>query len=108
MTTYQEVACIIPAPFILNQIFGGGGNTDPLELSLALKAAATDFNNLHSTMEEFININAKIQAKRFAMWAFAAYKTYINKTTFKIEPVNKELQQFCNKRHSKCIIPFIN
>jgi hypothetical protein len=24
VTTYQEVACIIPAPFILNQIFGGG------------------------------------------------------------------------------------
>jgi hypothetical protein len=59
-------------------------------------------------MEEFVNVDAKIQAKRFAMLAFAAYKTYINKTTFKIEPDNEELQQFCNKRHSKCIIPSIN
>ncbi len=73
-----------------------------------VKAVATVFNNLHSMMEEFVNINTKIQAKRFAMWAFAAYKTYIDKTTFKIEPDNKELQQFCNKRHSKCIIPSIN
>ncbi len=67
-----------------------------------------DFNNLHSIMEEFVNVNTKIQTKRFAIWAFAAYKSYIGKTTFKIEPDNKELQQFCNERHSKCIIPSIN
>jgi hypothetical protein len=74
-----------------------------------VKAAATDFNNLHSMMAEFVNVDAKIQVKRFAMWAFGAYKNYINETTFKIEPdYNKELQQFCNKRHSKCIIPSIN
>ncbi len=108
MTTYQEVACIIPAPFILNQIFGGGGNADPLELILVVKAAATDLNNLHSMMEEFVNVDAKIQAKRFAMWAFAAYKSYIDKTTFKTEPDSEELQQFCDKRHSKCIITSIN
>ncbi len=108
MTTYQEVACIIPAPFIMNQIFRGGGDTDPLELILAVKAAAMDFNNLHSTMQEFANVDARVQAKRFAMWAFAAYKSYINKTTFKIEPDNEELQQFCDERHSKCIIPSIN
>ncbi len=56
-----------------------------------VKAAATDFNNLHSTMEESVNANAKIQAKRFAMWAFVAYKNYIDETTFEIEPDNKEL-----------------
>jgi hypothetical protein len=49
-----------------------GGNTDPLELILGVKAAATDFNNLHSTMEEFVNVDAKIQAKRFVMWPFVA------------------------------------
>ncbi len=92
----------------MNQIFGGGGNKDPLELILAVKAAATDFNNLHSTMQEFANVDARIQAKRFAMWAFAAYKSYINKTTFNIEPDNKELKQFCDNRHSKCIIPSNN
>jgi hypothetical protein len=59
-------------------------------------------------MAEFVNVNAIIQAKRFAMWAFAAYKNHINKTTFKIEPDNEELQQFCDKRHSKCITPSIN
>jgi hypothetical protein len=39
MTTYQEVACLILAPFILNQIFGGGGNTDPLELNSCGKSS---------------------------------------------------------------------
>ncbi len=85
-----------------------GGNTDPLEIILVVKAAATDFNNLHSTMQIFANVNARIQEKRFAMWAFEANKSYIDKTTLEIEPDNKELQQFCDKRHSKCIIPSIN
>jgi hypothetical protein len=42
-----------------------------------VKAAATDFNNLHSMMEEFVNVDAKIQAKRFAMWAFAPHTKVI-------------------------------
>ena len=71
--TYTETMCFIPPLFIVKQIFGGVPN-DPLELILAAKAAAIDFNNTHSSTVGFENVDTTIQAKRFALWAFAFYK----------------------------------
>jgi len=64
--TYKETMCFIPPPFIVKQIFWGIPN-DPLELILATKAAAIDFNNTHSSTVGFENVDATIQAKRFAL-----------------------------------------
>jgi len=102
--TYKETMCFIPPPFIVKQIFWGIPN-DPLELILATKAAAIDFNNSHSSIEGFENVDATIQAKRFALWAFAFYKGHIEETSFDIDPDNVEIQRHHDGRHEKCIMP---
>jgi hypothetical protein len=102
--TYTETMCFIPPPFIVKQIFGGVPN-DPLELILAAKAAAIDFNNTHSSTVGFENVDATIQAKRFALWAFALYKGHIEETSFDIDPDNEEIQKHQDDRHAKYIMP---
>jgi hypothetical protein len=89
---------------LLKQTFDGVPN-NPLELILAVKAAAIDFNNTHTSVGGFKNVDATIQAKRFSLWAFAVYKVYIKETSFDIDLDNKELQKHCNERHAKCIMP---
>ncbi len=96
--------CFIPPPFIVKQIFDGVPN-DPLELILAVKAAAIDFNNTHTSVGDFKNVDATIQAKQFSLWAFAVYKGYIKETSFDIDPDNEDLQKHCGERHAKCIMP---
>jgi hypothetical protein len=102
--TYSKSMCFVPLPFIVKQIFDGVQN-DPLELILAVKVAAIDFNNTHTSVGGFKNVDATIQAKQFSLWAFAVYKSYIEETSFNINPDNKELQKHCNERHTKCIMP---
>ena len=105
--TYKESMCFIPPPFIVKQIFGGIPN-DPLELILATKAAAIDFNNSHSSTTGFENVDATIQAKRFALWAFAVHKGHIEETSFDIDPDNVDIQQHHDERHAKCIMPSLS
>jgi hypothetical protein len=78
---------------------------DPLELILAVKATAIDFNNTPSSVVGFKNLNALVQAKQFLLWAFTVYKGYIKETSFDIDPDNKELQKHCKERHAKCLMP---
>ncbi len=54
--------CFVPLPFIVKQIFDGVPN-NLLELILAVKAAAIDFNNTHTSVGGFKNVDATIQAK---------------------------------------------
>ncbi len=74
----------------MKQIFDGVSN-NPLELILAVKAAAIDFNNTHTSVGGFKNVDATIEAKQFSLWAFAVYKGYIEETSFDIDPGNEEL-----------------
>ncbi len=69
--------------------------------------AAIDFNNTHTSVGGFKNVDATIQAKQFSLWAFAVNKGYIKETSFDIDPDNKELQKHCNKKHPKCIMPYL-
>jgi hypothetical protein len=57
LLTYSETMCFIPPPFIVKQIFNGVPN-NPLELILAVKAAAIDFNNTHTSVGGFKNVDA--------------------------------------------------
>jgi hypothetical protein len=93
-----------PSSVIVKQIFGGVPK-DPLKLILAAKAAAIDFNNTHSSTVGFENVDAMIQAKRFALWAFALYKGHIEETSFDIDPDNDKIQKHQEKRHAKRITP---
>jgi hypothetical protein len=102
--TYSDTMCFVPPPFIVKQIFDGVSN-NPLELILAVKAVAIDFNNTHTSVGGFENVDATIQAKQFSLWAFVVYKDYIEETSFDIDPDNEELQKHCNERHTKCIMP---
>jgi hypothetical protein len=87
----------------VKQIFNGIPN-NPLELILAVKVAAIDFNT-HTSVGGFENVDTTIQAKRFSLWTFAVCKVYIKETSFDIDPDNEELQKHCNERHAKCIMP---
>ena len=55
--TYSKTMCFVPPPFTVKQLFNGVPN-DPLELILAVKAAAIDFNNTHSLVAGFKNVDA--------------------------------------------------
>ena len=59
--------------------------------------AAIDFNNTHSSAVGFENVDATVQAKRFALWAFTVYKV--------IDPDNEEIQKHHGERHTRCIMP---
>jgi hypothetical protein len=85
--------------------FFDGVPSNPLELILAVKQASINFDNSHSSVEGFANVDATVQAKRFSLWAFAVFKGYIEESRFDINPDNEELQKHCNKRHAKCIMP---
>jgi hypothetical protein len=60
--TYSKTMCFIPLPFIVKQFYDGVPN-DPLELILAVKAAALDFNNTHTSVAGFKNVDATVQEK---------------------------------------------
>jgi hypothetical protein len=78
---------------------------NPLKLILAVKVAAINFNNTHTSVVGFENVDATVQAKQFSLWAFTVYKSYTKETSFNIDPDNKELQRHCKERHSKCLMP---
>jgi hypothetical protein len=65
--------CFVPLPFILKQLFDDVPS-NPLELILVVKQASIDFNNSHSSVKGFANVDATVQAKRFSLWAFAVFK----------------------------------
>jgi hypothetical protein len=94
--TFQESIFFIPAPFITKEFFGGVPN-DPLELILTVKQAAIDFNNTHSATAGFENVDAMIQAKCFAVCAYAVFKDYIKEASFEIEPDNNKLQKYLDE-----------
>ncbi len=52
----------------------------------------------------FENVDAMIQAKRFAVWVYAVFKDYIEVASFEIEPDNDKLQKYLEEQHSKCIL----
>ncbi len=94
--TFKESTCFILAPFIMKEYFRGVPK-DPLELILTVKQAAIDFNNTHSATAGFENVVATIQAKRFAVWAYAVFKNYIKEASFENKPDNNELQKYLDK-----------
>jgi hypothetical protein len=71
--TYSKTMCFVPPLFITKQLFNGVPN-DPLGLLLAVKAAAINFSNTHSSVANFKNDDATVQAKRFLLWVFAVFK----------------------------------
>jgi hypothetical protein len=58
--------CFVSPPFIVKQIFDGVPN-NPLELIHAVKAAAIDFNNTHTSVGGFENVDTSIQATQFSL-----------------------------------------
>ncbi len=70
-----------------------------------MKAAALDFNNTHTSVVGFKNVDATVQANQFSLWAFAVYKGYIAETSFDVNPDNNGLQRHCKERHAKCLMP---
>jgi hypothetical protein len=101
---FEESMCIIPPAFIVKVIFGGVPN-NPLELILTVKAAAIQFNNTHLSLQEFKNVDATVQAKRFLSWAFTVHSGYIEETSFNIGHDNEQLNLHVDNRHAKCIMP---
>ena len=57
------------------------------------KAAAIDFRNTHSSAVGLKNVDATVQAKRVALWAFTVYKDHTEEASFVIDPDNEEIQK---------------
>jgi hypothetical protein len=99
MVTYNKTMCFVPPPFILKHFFDGIPS-NPLESILVVKQASINFNNSHSSVKGFANVDATVQAKRCSLWAFAVFEGYIKESSFDINPDSEELQKHCNERHA--------
>jgi hypothetical protein len=81
---------------------------DPLDLIIAVKNAANDFNDAHKDNDNFKFDNATIGAKKLAKWFYAIHLGIISETRLSIKPDNEKLTKHAKKRHHACILPPVN
>jgi hypothetical protein len=81
---------------------------DPLDLNIAVKNAANDFNDAHKDNDVFKFDDATIGAKKLAEWLYAVHLGLISETRLSIKPDNKDLTKHAEERHHACILPPVN
>jgi hypothetical protein len=104
MQTLKFTSAFIAAPFLRDALLDGGA-TDPLELIILAREAATDFENRHRGVVGFGNVSASKHVEAFTNWAFAIKLGQLGEVRYSIDPNNKELQEFAARRHETCILP---
>jgi hypothetical protein len=78
---------------------------DTLDLIIAVKNAANNFNDTHKDNDVFKFNDATIQAKKLAKWLYAIHLGLISETRLSIEPDNKDLTKHAKEHHCACILP---
>jgi hypothetical protein len=81
---------------------------DLLDLIIAVKNAASNFNDAHKDNDVFKFNNATIGAKKLAKWLYAVHLGLISEARLFIEPDNKDLTKHAKERHRACILPTVN
>ncbi len=96
----------IMAPFLCDTIFGER-STDPLQLIIVAREAATEFDARHMDVVGFEGILAKDHVKAFTNWALATQLGKLTEARVSSNPDNFELQGWANTRNRACILPAI-
>ena len=100
-------SAFIMAPFLCDAIFGER-STNPLQLIIVAREAATEFDARHRDMVGFEDILAADHIKAFINWALATHLGRLTEARVSPNPDNLELQGWANTRNRDCILPAIN
>jgi hypothetical protein len=104
---YMESSIQIPLPILAIAALESP-SIDPLNLIIAVKNAANNFNDTHKDNDVFKFDNATIGAKKLAKWLYAIHLGLISKTRLSIEPDNEDLTKHAKECHRACILPPVN
>ncbi len=94
------------APFLCNAIFGER-STNPLELIIVAREAATEFDARHRDVAGFKGILAADHVKAFTNWALALNLGRLREARVTPDPDNCALQAWADTRNKSCILPAI-
>jgi hypothetical protein len=103
----MESSIQIPLP-ILTIAALESPSIDLLNLIIAVKNAANDFNDAHKDNDVFKFNDATIGAKKLAKWLYAVHLGLISKTRLSIKPDNEDLTKHAKECHRACILPPVN
>jgi hypothetical protein len=81
---------------------------DPLDLIIAIKTAANDFNDAHKATEVENFEDTKEGAEDFVKWLYTIHLGLIQDTQLSVEPDNKELVSHLEEHHRLCILPLLD
>jgi hypothetical protein len=90
------------APFLCNALFDER-STNPLELIILAREAATKFNTRHRDVAEFADVSAADHVKAFTNWALAIHLRRLREARVSLDPDNCKLQAWAITRNKSCI-----
>ncbi len=96
----------IMAPFLCNALFDERC-TNPLELIILVREAATKFDAGHRNVAGFANASATDHVQAFTNWALAIYLRRLREARVSLDPDNWELQAWAITRNESSILPAI-
>jgi hypothetical protein len=98
----ETTPVFIMAPFLCNVIFAKK-STNPLNLIILAKEAATFFDTSHQGVAQFNNMSTRDHTTAFSIWAFAIHLGQLSKVCHTIVPDDTTMQTLCNNPHCACI-----
>ncbi len=94
------------APFLCNALFNER-STNPLELIILAREAATEFDARHRNVAGFANASATDHVQAFTNWALAIHLGRLREARVSLDPDNCELQAWAITRNESSILPVI-
>jgi hypothetical protein len=104
--TLEIPLAFIMAPFLCDAIFGER-STDPLELIIIAREAATKFDARHRDVARFEGVLAADHVKAFTNWAIALNLGRLREARVIPDSDNCALQAWSDTRNESCILPAI-
>jgi hypothetical protein len=91
------------APFLCNALFDER-STNPLELIILAREAATKFDACHKDVAGFADVSAADRVKAFTNWALAIHLGRLREARVSLDPDNCKLQAWAITRNESCIL----
>ncbi len=92
----------IMAPFLCNGLFDERP-TNPLELIILAREAATEFDARHKDVARFTDVSAADHVKAFTNWALGIHLGRLREARVSLDQDNCELQAWAITRNESCI-----
>ena len=102
--TYNKSSVKIPTPCLSIMAFGSN-SIKPLDLIIAVKTNAIDFNDAHKDAENIEYEDTKEGAEDFVKWLYAVHLGLIKEIQLSVEADNEDLICYFEERHCLCILP---